>query len=130
METTSATASVGAWVRIIYKKRRHHFSARIHRTSEKFYEKHGGKTIIIARFTPIVRTFAPVVAGASKMHRERFLCSILLVEDLGRRHAALLGYFVGSKIPGLDKYIEVVILGVVGLSISLALGHVLKKQAH
>lgn len=96
--------------------------------AEKFYEKHGGKTIIIARFTPIVRTFAPVVAGASKMHRSRFFTFNIVGGILWGAGMPLLGYFVGNRIPGLDKYIEVVILGVVGLSLLLAAAHILKDK--
>ena len=96
--------------------------------AEKFYEKHGGKTIIIARFTPIVRTFAPVVAGASNMNRKRFLMFNIIGGILWGAGVPLLGYYVGSRIPGLDKYMELVILGVVLLSILIAVGHVLKDK--
>ena len=95
-------------------------------TAEKFYEKHGGKTIIIARFTPIVRTFAPVVAGASKMPRRRFFMFNIIGGIVWGAGMPLLGYFVGNRIPGLDKYMEIVILGVVALSILIAIAHILK----
>jgi membrane-associated protein len=96
--------------------------------SEVFYEKHGGKTIILARFIPIVRTFAPVVAGASKMSRKRFFAFNVIGGILWGAGMPLLGYFVGNRIPGLDKYIEIVIIGVVILSLILALGHVLRER--
>ncbi len=95
-------------------------------TAESFYEKHGGKTIVLARFTPIVRTFAPVVAGASKMPRQRFMFFNIAGGILWGAGMPLLGYFVGNRIPGLDKYIEIVILGVVVLSLLLAFGHILR----
>ncbi len=93
--------------------------------AEKFYEKHGGKTIILARFTPIVRTFAPVVAGASKMKREKFLAYNIAGGLLWTGIMILLGYFVGDKIPHIDKYIEYVLLGVMLLSILAASRHIL-----
>lgn len=95
-------------------------------TSEKFYEKHGGKTIIIARFVPIVRTFAPVVAGASKMPRRKFFFYNVIGGIVWGAGMPLLGYLVGNRIPGLDHYIELVIIGVVVLSLLLAFAHVLK----
>ena len=94
--------------------------------AEKFYEKHGGKTIILARFTPIVRTFAPVVAGASKMPRSRFMLFNIIGGITWGAGMPLLGYFVGNRVPGLDKYLELVIIGVVVLSILIAFGHLLK----
>ena len=97
-------------------------------TAEKFYARHGGKTIIIARFTPIVRTFAPVVAGASNMHRKRFFSFNIIGGVAWGAGMPLLGYFLGKRIPGLDKYMELVILGVVVLSIALAVAHILKDK--
>ncbi len=97
-------------------------------TASKFYEKHGGKTIIIARFTPIVRTFAPVVAGASGMERRRFFMFNVIGGILWGAGMPLLGYYVGNQIPGLDKYMELVILGVVAISIVIAVGHILKDK--
>lgn len=96
--------------------------------ADKFYKKHGGKTIIVARFTPIVRTFAPVIAGATKMPRQKFMVYNVVGGILWGAGMPLLGYFVGNRIPGLDKYIEIVILGVVALSILLAFWHVLKDK--
>lgn len=94
--------------------------------SEKFYEDHGGKTIILARFTPIVRTFAPVVAGAGKMTRQRFLIFNIVGGILWTGGLSILGYFIGNRIPHLDKYIELVIIGVMVVSILLAFAHILR----
>lgn len=96
--------------------------------AQQFYEKHGGKTIVIARFTPIVRTFAPVVAGASKMSYKRFFAFNLLGGLLWAASMPLLGYWLGSKIPGLDKYIEIVIFVVVVGSILLSVAHLFKDK--
>lgn len=96
--------------------------------AEDFYKKHGGKTIIIARFTPIVRTFAPVVAGASKMPRERFLFFNVIGGVIWGGGMPLLGYWVGGRIPHLDNHIEIVILSVVVLSLGLAMFHLLKEK--
>lgn len=95
-------------------------------SAEKFYEKHGGKTIIIARFTPVVRTFAPVVAGATKMDRKRFFAFNVVGGVLWGAGMPLLGYFAGSKIPGLDKYIEIILISIVALSVLIAVYHLLK----
>ena len=96
--------------------------------AESFYEKHGGKTIILARFTPIVRTFAPMVAGASKMPRERFMFFNVLGGILWGAGMPLLGYFIGSRIPHLDKYMEQVLIAVVVVSLGLSVLHVLKDK--
>ena len=96
--------------------------------SEEFYEKHGGKTIILARFTPIVRTFAPVVAGAGKMTRKKFMVYNIIGGILWGGGMSLLGFTIGGKIPHLDKYIEVVIFGVMAVSLLLAFGHILKDK--
>lgn len=94
--------------------------------AEKFYEKHGGKTIILARFIPIIRTFAPVVAGIGKMPRQRFMAFNIVGGISWGAGMPLLGYYIGSRIPHLDKYIDLVIVGVVLLSLGLSLAHLLK----
>lgn len=96
--------------------------------AEQFYEKHGGKTIILARFVPVIRTFAPVVAGVGKMPRQRFFLFNVVGGILWGAGMTLLGYFVGSKIPHLDKYIELVMVGVVVVSFLLAFAHLLQEK--
>jgi membrane-associated protein len=96
--------------------------------AERFYERHGGKTIILARFTPIVRTFAPIVAGVGKMPRRRFMAFNVVGGVLWGIGMPLLGYFVGSRIPNLDKYIELVMLIVIVVSVMLAFGHILHEK--
>lgn len=83
----------------------------IHR-AEAFYEKHGGKTIILARFVPVVRTFAPMVAGASKMPRKRFFTFNIIGAISWGAGVTTAGYFLGSKIPNIDTYL----LPIVGLA--------------
>ena len=83
----------------------------------EFYEKHGGKTIIIARFMPIVRTFAPVVAGAAQMNYRRFVMFNIVGGIFWVWSMLLTGYWLGRYVPGIDKHIEKVILIVIFLSI-------------
>lgn len=83
----------------------------------EFYEKHGAKTIVLARFMPIVRTFAPVVAGAASMDYRRFWIYNLVGGAVWIWSMLLVGYFLGSRFPGIDKHLELVILVVIFLSI-------------
>jgi membrane-associated protein len=94
--------------------------------AQKFYEKHGGKTIIIARFVPIVRTFAPVVAGIGKMPRGTFFFYNVIGALIWSVGVTLLGYWVGSKIPNIGKYMEIVVIGVMVLAIAPAIWHIVR----
>lgn len=73
--------------------------------AESFYEEHGGKTIILARFLPIIRTFAPLVAGVGKMKYRRFLAFNVVGAVIWGAGVVLLGHWLGSKIPNIDKYL-------------------------
>lgn len=81
-----------------------------------FYERHGGKTIVIARFMPIVRTFAPVVAGVADMRYASFIAYNVIGGLLWVWTMLFTGYFLGRWVPGIDKHIESVILIVIFLS--------------
>jgi membrane-associated protein len=85
--------------------------------AEKFYEDHGSKTVTIARFVPVIRTFAPAVAGAARMKYLRFVAYNIAGGVLWVLTTTLLGYVLGSTIPGIDNYLLVVITVVVGLSL-------------
>jgi membrane-associated protein len=82
-----------------------------------FYERYGGKTIVLARFVPIVRTFAPAVAGAAGMDYRRFVLFNVSGGVLWVWSMVLIGYFLGSAVPGISKHIETVIVIVVVLSV-------------
>jgi len=86
------------------------------RRAHDFYEKHGGKTIILARFMPIVRTFAPVVAGMGKMEYRRFLAFNVIGGFAWVVSMTLIGYFLG-QFEWVRKNIEIVIILVVFASI-------------
>ncbi len=85
--------------------------------AHEFYEKHGGKTIVIARFMPIVRTFVPVVAGMGGMDYKRYSMFNIIGGFAWIWGMLLIGYFLGSYIPGIDQHIESVIALVVLLSL-------------
>ncbi len=85
--------------------------------ARQFYEKHGGKAIIIARFMPLVRTFVPVVAGAAKMPYRRFAMFNVVGGAAWILSMTLTGYLLGSVVPNIDKHIEKVIILVVFVSI-------------
>lgn len=78
--------------------------------AQEFYEKHGGKTIIIARFVPIVRTFAPVVAGIARMDYKKFITFNLIGGFLWTFGVTYLGYFVGAAFEAAGVKIDHIIL--------------------
>lgn len=82
-----------------------------------FYERHGGKTVVLARFMPILRTFAPLVAGAAAMRYRTFLTFSVLGGTAWIWSMLFIGYFLGRMIPGVDRHIELVIMTVIFLSI-------------
>lgn len=85
--------------------------------AHEFYERHGGQTMILARFMPIVRTFVPVVAGMAKMSFRTFTFYNIVGGLLWIWSMLFVGYFLGRYIPGIDKHIEKVIVLVIFLSI-------------
>ena len=94
--------------------------------AEKFYEAHGWKTILFARFVPIIRTFAPVIAGIGSMNEKAFLLYNVIGAVLWGGGVTLLGYWVGSRIPNIDHYILPVILLATAATFGPILYHIAK----
>lgn len=106
----------------IFKKEKSILFAKDHLLrAQAFYEKHGGKTIILARFMPIVRTFAPIVAGVGQMKYSRFLSFNVWGGLLWVCSMLGIGFFLGKTIPNIDRYIHIVIIVIILLSISPAI---------
>ena len=97
--------------------------------TEKFYDKHGSVTIVLARFAPIVRTFAPIVAGAGKMHYKTFLIFNLIGGFLWSSLFIYLGFYAGEILTKAGINIEVAALIIIFLSVSPMIIHVLKKPS-
>lgn len=96
--------------------------------AQKFYEKHGGKTITIARFLPIVRTFAPIVAGMGDMQYKKFLFYNVIGAFLWAVFIPVAGYYLGSIIPGVDKYLLPILGVIIILSILPSVIHLIKEN--
>jgi membrane-associated protein len=97
------------------------------RETQDFYAKHGGKTLIYARFVPIVRTFAPFVAGVGEMPYSRFI-SFSVFGGIGWvTFMTLLGYSLG-QVPLVQKYFDLVVLAIIALSLLPAVLQVLKSR--
>ena len=85
--------------------------------SQEFFDKHGSKTIVMARFVPIVRTFGPIVAGVGKMQYRTFVTYNVLGGFLWAVGITTLGYVLGDRIPWIEDHLELAIVGIVALSI-------------
>jgi membrane-associated protein len=84
--------------------------------AQAFFQKYGARSIVLARFVPIVRTFTPIVAGASHMHYRTFLTYNLIGGTLWGCGVTVLGYFLG-QIGFVKSNIELILIGIVGISI-------------
>jgi membrane-associated protein len=84
--------------------------------AQAFFDKYGAKTIVLARFVPIVRTFAPIVAGVSRMNYRTFVTFNIVGGCLWALGITLLGYFLG-QIDVIEQNLELAILAVVGISV-------------
>lgn len=100
--------------------------------AQDFYEKHGGKTIIMARFVPIIRTFAPIVAGVGKMNYGRFLSFNVVGGFVWTFGITYLGYFAGQALIAAGIDIDTVILPIVFLIVFISVLppaiHILKEK--
>ena len=85
--------------------------------TQRFYEKHGPKTIVLARFVPFVRTFAPTVAGVGKMRYPLFLFYNVAGGIGWVCGMTLTGFFLGRLIPNIEKYLHLLIGGIIGVSL-------------
>jgi membrane-associated protein len=94
--------------------------------AEKFYERFGSRMMLISHFVPIVRTFAPPVAGVGKMNYKQFVLFDAIGCITWATSVTLVGYWFGTKIPNIDHYIELAVIGVVLLTLGPTLYHVAK----
>jgi membrane-associated protein len=102
--------------------------------AQEFYERHGGKAIILARFVPIVRTFAPIIAGVGDMKYNRFLSFNLIGGFLWAVGVSIAGFIAGTKLgesvkpEEIDKILLPVIVAIVLISVAPAAYHILKEK--
>ena len=96
--------------------------------TREFYERYGGKTIVLARFIPIIRTFAPVVAGVGQMKYRRFLFYNVFGGIGWVASLTWAGFLLGQTIPNIDKHVHVVVAMVVVLSVLPIVGEMVKAR--
>jgi membrane-associated protein len=128
--------SVGYWTghrfgkRLFAKKESVFFHKKNLDKAQKFYEKHGGKTIVLARFMPIIRTFAPIVAGIADMPYRSFLFYNIIGAMVWAVGMTLLGYFLGTVIPDVELYILPIIIIIIVASVLPAAIHAWRSPEH
>lgn len=126
---------VGYWIgrqagQSLYRRQDSRFFKKRHlERAHEFYERYGGKTIVLARFVPIIRTFCPPVAGAAQMSYVRYLAYDICGGFLWVWSLVLVGYTLGRTIPNVDKRIHYIIAVVIVLSLIPAVYQGLKSRA-
>jgi membrane-associated protein len=91
------------------------------RMTHEYYRRHGGKTIVLAQFAPILRTFAPVVAGVAQMGYRSFATYNVAGAIAWIMSMTLLGYLLGNVIPGIEKRIDLLVMVIIVVSLGPAL---------
>ncbi|MBI5645118.1 VTT domain-containing protein, partial [Candidatus Kaiserbacteria bacterium] len=111
--------NVGYWfgakvgIRLFLKPDSRFFHKEHLRQAQLFYEKHGGRAIFLARFVPIVRTFAPIIAGIAKMDYRTFVAWNILGAFAWATCITAAGYFLGERFPIIEQYMTWIILAIV-----------------
>jgi len=125
---------VGYWIgrsagAALYKREDSWFFRKSHlQRAHDFYEKYGGRAVVLARFVPIVRTFCPPVAGAAKMPYGRYLAFDVFGGIFWVTATLVGGYMLGRSVPNIGKYIHYVIAVVAIISILPAVIGVMKSR--
>ena len=111
--------AIGARIgpRLFTREKSRLFNPRHVQRTREFYARHGAKTIVIARFVPIIRTFAPVVAGVGQMPYSRFLFYNVAGGIGWVVSMTWAGYLLGNTVPDIDRHIHIVVLIVIVLSV-------------
>ncbi|NTU46653.1 DedA family protein [Candidatus Roizmanbacteria bacterium] len=126
--------SVGYWFGQKYGKKLFHKSDSLFFHKENlekaraFYEKHGKKTIVLARFIPFIRTFAPIVAGIGDMDYKIFIIFNIVGALLWAVGITLAGFYLGQFIPNVDKFLIPIILVIIVVTTAPAVFHMLKDK--
>lgn len=126
--------SVGYWfgrkvgVKIFNKQESFFFNKKHIERTENFYNKYGNKTIFLARFVPIVRTFAPILAGVGNMKYKEFLTYNVSGGFTWSFLVILLGFFLGRTIPNLDGYLLPIVLLIIFISFLPVIFEVLRAK--
>jgi membrane-associated protein len=93
------------------------FSQRRLSEAHAFFEKHGPKSLVLARFIPAVRTFTPILAGVGQMHYGKFLTYNIIGGVLWAGLLPLAGYVLGSRVPGAEHYVSYIVLTIIVISV-------------
>lgn len=116
--------------RLFQKKESALFNPKHLKSAEAFYEKHGKKTIILARFMPVVRTFAPIVAGIGKMEYSTFLAYNIIGGFIWAVGLTVAGYFLGQLIPNVDRYLLPILAVIIIVSVLPTVVHIMQERKH
>lgn len=115
----------------IFKKEESLFFHKKHlERTRHFFEKYGGKTIVLARFVPIIRTFAPTVAGVGKMDYRRFLFYNVFGGLLWVLSMTTIGYTLGRSVPDIEKKLHWILLIIIAISFLPILIEYLRSRRH
>jgi membrane-associated protein len=96
--------------------------------TKNFYDRHGGSALVLGRFLPIIRTFAPVFAGVVKLEYNRFVFYNVFGGILWVFSLCLIGYFLGGSFPWLKEYLELIVIGIIIISTIPVIRTVLKER--
>lgn len=113
----------------LYKKEDSFFFRKKHlETTKAFYEKHGGKTLVVGRFLPIIRTFAPILAGVIKVDFKLFMFYNVLGAVAWIGSIASIAYFLGIQFPWIENYIGYIVIGLIVITAIPVLTTYLKNR--
>ena len=109
----------GQWLRdlILQSNDRYWFKKKHLDQTQHFFDKYGDKTIVIGRFVPVVRSFAPTLAGSVQMSYKKFVRDTLVGGLLWTGGVTSAGFYLGQALPGVDLYLTPIILGIIFVSL-------------
>ncbi len=104
------------------------FKRRYLEVTRTFYTKHGGKTLMLGRFLPIIRTFAPIIAGVIKVPMHIFMSFNVLGAAAWISSLCLIGYFIGIHYPAVEHYLGYIIIGFIGITTIIVARQFVKER--